>query len=152
MQVRGPKARYACVEKFRVITDMDHIISTNGYVFNLFGGSINWMRKRQYVVALSTTEVEYMAATHTSKEAVWLQRLCSGIVLVQQAVRLDCDNQSEIFLEKNPTYHSKTKHIYVQYHFLRDMVEEKKVLLEKIDTLKNVVDSLTNSVSTKKFS
>jgi phosphoribosyl-AMP cyclohydrolase len=82
-------------------------------VFNLFGGAISWMRKRQVVVALSTTEVEYMAATHASKEAVWLQRLCSGIGLVQQAVRLDCDSQSAIFLAKNPAYHSKTKHIDV---------------------------------------
>ena len=94
-----------------------------------------------------------MAATHASKEAVWLQRLCSGIGLVQQAVRLDCDSQSAIFLAKNPSYHSKTKHIYVQYHFVRDMVEEKKVFLEKVDTLKNVTDSLTKyATSTKKFS
>jgi hypothetical protein len=103
-------------------------------------------------VALSTTEAEYMAATHASKEAIWLQRFCSGIGLVQQAVRLDCESQSEIFLAKNPTYHSKTKHIDVQYHFVRDMVEEKKVFLEKVDTLKNVADSLTKSMSTKKFS
>ena len=109
------------------------------------------MHKRQVVVALSTTEVEYMVATHARKEAVWLQRLCSGIGLVQQAVRLECDNKSAIFLEKNSAYHSKTKHIDVQYHFVRDMVEEKKVLLEKVDTLKNVADSLTNSVRTKKF-
>jgi hypothetical protein len=61
-------------------------------------------------------------------------------------------SQSAIFLEKNPTFHSKTKHIDVQYHFVRDMVEEKKVLLEKVDTLNNVADSLTKSVSTEKFS
>jgi hypothetical protein len=103
-------------------------------------------------VALSTTKYEYMAATHASKEVIWLQRLCSGIGLVQQAVRLDCDNQSAIFLAKNPTYHLKKKHIDVQYHFVRDMVEEKKVLLEKVDTLKNVADLLTKSVSTEKFS
>jgi hypothetical protein len=102
--------------------------------------------------SLLTTEAEYMAATHASKEAVWLQRLCSGIGLVQQTMRLDCDSQSDIFLEKNPAYHSKTKHIDVQYHFVRDMVEEKKVLLEKVDTLKNVADSLTKFVSTEKFS
>jgi hypothetical protein len=132
--------------------DLDRIIYTSGYVFNLFGRSISWMSKRQDVVALSTTEVEYMAATHASKEAVWLQRLCSCIRLVQQAVRLDYDSQSEIFLEKNPAYHSKTNHIDVQYHFVRDMVEEKKVLLEKVDTLKNVADSLTKSVSIEKFS
>jgi hypothetical protein len=53
--------------------DLDHRRSTSGYVFNLFGGAISWMSKRQVVVALSTTEFEYMAATHASKEVVWLQ-------------------------------------------------------------------------------
>ena len=67
-------------------------------------------------------------------------------------MRIDCDSQSAIFLEKNPTYHSKMKHIDVQYHFVRDMVESMKVLLEKVDTLDNVADSLTKSVSTEKFS
>ena len=108
--------------------------------------------KRQVVVALSTTEVEYMTTTHASKEVVWLQRLCSCIGLVQQYVRIDCDSQSAIFLAKNPTYHSKTKHIDIQYHFVRDMVEKKKVLLIKVDTLKNVADSLTKFVSIEKFS
>jgi hypothetical protein len=131
---------------------MDCRRSTSGYVFNLFGEAISWMSRRQAVVALSTTKVEYITATHASKEAIWLQRLCLGIGLVQQAVRLDCDSQSAIFLAKNPTYHSKTKNIDVQYQFVRDMVEEKKVLLERVDTLKNVADSLTKSVSTKKFS
>jgi hypothetical protein len=131
---------------------LDHRRSTRGYVFNLFGGAISWMRKRKVVVALSTTKVQYMAATHASKEAVWLQRLCSSIRLVQHAVRIDCDIQSAIYLAKKPTYHSKTNHIDVQYHFVRDMVKEKKVLLMKVDTLKNVVDSLTKYVSTENFS
>ena len=67
------------------------------------------MSKTQSVVALSTTEAEYIAATHASKEAVWLQRLCSSMGLVQRAIRIDYDNQSAIFLANNPTYHSKTK-------------------------------------------
>eukprot|EP00253_Pinus_taeda_P024426 PITA_24426 len=50
--------------------DLDQRRSTSGYVFNLFGGAVNWMSKKQSVVALSTTEAEYMAATHASKEAV----------------------------------------------------------------------------------
>jgi hypothetical protein len=62
---------------------MDRRISTSGYVFNLFGGAISWMRKRQVVVELSNAEAEYMAATHAIKEAIWLQRLCSGVGLVQ---------------------------------------------------------------------
>jgi hypothetical protein len=72
--------------------------------------------------------------------------------LVQQVVRIDCDSQSAIFMAKNSTYHSKTKQIDIQYHFVREMIEENKVLLMKVDTLKNVADSLTKSVSTDKFS
>ena len=70
-----------------------------------------------------------METTHASKEAVWLQ-----------------------ILAKNPTYHSKTKHIDVQYHFVRDMIEDKKVLLVKVDTLKNTADALTKFVRSKKSS
>jgi hypothetical protein len=61
---------------------MDHRISTSWYVFNLFGGAIYCMSKRQDIVALSTTKVEYMVSTHASKEELWLQRLFSGIRLV----------------------------------------------------------------------
>ena len=93
--------------------DLDQRRSTSGYVFNLFGGAISWMSKKQSIVALSTTEAEYMAKTHASKEAVWLQRLCSSMGLVQGAIRINCDRQSAIFLEKNPAYHLKTKHINV---------------------------------------
>ncbi len=52
--------------------DLDQRRSTSGYVFKLFGGAVSWMSKKQSVVALSTTEVEYMVASHASKEAVWL--------------------------------------------------------------------------------
>jgi hypothetical protein len=61
-------------------------------------------------------------------------------------MKINCDSQSEIFLEKNLAYHSRMKHIDVQYHFVRDMVESKKVLLEKVDTLENTTDSLTSQV------
>jgi hypothetical protein len=103
-------------------------------------------------VALSTTEAKYMATTHASKEAIWLQIFCSCIGLVQLYVRIDCDNQNEMFLVKNTTYHSKTKNIDIQYHFVRDMVEENKVFFMKVDILKNVTDSLIKSISTEKFS
>ena len=105
------------------VGDLDRRISASGYVFNLFGGAISLMRKTQDVVALSTTKVEYMEATHASKEELWLQILCLGIGLVHQAIRIDCDSESAIFMVKNPPYHSKTKHIDIQYHFVRGMVE-----------------------------
>eukprot|EP00253_Pinus_taeda_P032605 PITA_32605 len=85
--------------------DLDQRRSTSGYVFSLFGGAVSWMTKKQSIVALSTTEVEYMVTT--------LARLCSSMGLVQEAIRIDCDSQSAIFLAKNPAYHSMTKHIDV---------------------------------------
>ena len=124
--------------------DIDSRRSTSGYVFTMFGGAISWMSKQQPVVALSTTEVEYMEATHACKEAIWLKRLCSDVGVDAGQITICCDSQSAIFLAKNPTFHARTKHIDVQFHFVRDMVEDGKVNLEKVDTAKNVVDALTN--------
>jgi len=67
-------------------------------------------------------------------------------------MKINSNSQSVIFLPKNPSYHSKTKHVDVQYHFVRDMVESNKVLMEKVDTLGNTSDSLTKFVSVVKLS
>jgi hypothetical protein len=67
-------------------------------------------------------------------------------------MRISCESQSTIFLANNHAYHSKTKHIDVQYHFVRDMLESNTMLLEKVDMLENILDSLTKSVSVVKFS
>lgn len=110
------------------------------------------MSKNQVVVALSTTETKYMLSSHASKEVVCLQRLCLEIGFKQEVVRIDCDSQSAIFQAKSLAYHSKMKHIDVQDHFVRDMVESKKVLLEKVDNLVNVANSLIKFSSIEKFS
>jgi uncharacterized membrane protein YGL010W len=62
-------------------------------------------------------------------------------------MKINCDSQIKIFFSKNQAYHSKTKNIDVQYHFVRDMVESNRVLLEKVETLKNIADSLIKYVS-----
>ena len=61
------------------------------------------------------------------------------------------DNHSAICLAKNPTFHARTKHIDVQYHFVRDMVEDDKVKLEEVENFVNVANALTKLVSTEKF-
>jgi hypothetical protein len=88
-----------------------------------------------------------MEANQVSKEVVWLHRLCSWIGFEKKEMKINCDSQSAIFLETNQGYHSKTKHIDVQCHFMRDMVERKKVTLKKVDTLENITYYLTNYVS-----
>jgi hypothetical protein len=67
-------------------------------------------------------------------------------------VKVSCNSQSAIFLAKNPAYHSKTKKIDLKYRFVRDMVESNNVLLEKINMLESIADSLTKFVSVVKLS
>ena len=118
---------------------MDQRRSTGGYVLNLFGGVVSWMSKKKSIVELSSPEAKYMVVTHASKETVLLQRLCSSMGLVLGAIRIECDSQNEIFLAKNPAYHLKTKHIDVQYHFVRDMIEDKN---EAWDTVQQITSHL----------
>lgn len=66
--------------------------STNGYVFTMFGGAISWMSKRHVVVDLSTTEDEYMVATHACKESIWLKRQCSNIGFGARHITICCDS------------------------------------------------------------
>lgn len=66
-------------------------------------------------------------------------------------ITIYCDNQSAICLAKNSTFHARTKHIDMQFHFVYDMVEDGKVKLEKVDTLVNIFDALTMLVGTEKF-
>lgn len=103
------------------------------------------------MVSLPTIEVGYMVATHACKEFIWLKRLCSDIGIKQGAMIVYYDGQSAIYLAKKPTFHARIKHIDVQYHFVKDMVEDGRVNLIKVETLMNVADSLTKTMSTKKI-
>jgi hypothetical protein len=91
--------------------DKDNRRSTTGYVFTIGGTTVSWISKLQKVVALSTTEAEYVAATEASKEMIWLQRFMEELGKKQENNRLYCDSQSAIHLAKNSAFHSKTKNI-----------------------------------------
>jgi hypothetical protein len=89
--------------------DADGRRSTTGYVFFVGDGAVSWNSKRQPTVALSTTEAEYMAASQSAKEAVWLRQLMADVGCVQEeATTIMCDNQGCIALAKNPKHHSRT--------------------------------------------
>jgi hypothetical protein len=88
----------------------------------------------QKVVALSTTEAEYVAATEASKELIWLHRFMEELGKKHENNRLYGDSESSIHLEKNSTFHSNTKHIQLRYHFIRSVLEDGHLKLEKIHT------------------
>ena len=85
---------------------------------------ISWLSRKQPSVALSTVEVEYIAACLACSEAVWLPKLLAGLFdSKMDATEIYYDNQSCITLTENPVFHNKSKHIEIKYHYVCDMVD-----------------------------
>ncbi|MCO5567226.1 hypothetical protein L7F22_020915 [Adiantum nelumboides] len=131
--------------------DLDNRRSTSGYVFTMAGGAISWRSRLQTCVTQSTTEAEYVAASEACKEAIWLGQLVTDLGIKEETPMLHCDSQSAIQLARNPVYHSKTKHVNVKYHFIREMVEDKQVQLVKVHTTDNPTDLLTKGLPGESF-
>ena len=94
----------------------------------------------QRCIALSTTETEYIATTEVCKEMLWMKEFLQELGLKQENYVVHCDSQSAIHLCKNPTFNSKSKHIDVRYHWIRNILKEKHLQLQKIYTDDNGVD------------
>ena len=125
--------------------------STTGYVFTLFGTAISWKAMLQSVVALSTTEAEYIAVTEAVKEAMWLKGMLLELGIKQESLVVYCDNQSAVHLSKNQVFHERSKHIDIKLYFVRDVIESRTVLVEKIDTEHNPADMFTKILPGGKF-
>ena len=114
--------------------------------------AISWSSKKQHIVALSSTEAEYIVQTHTAKEALWL---CSFLRELHSApddpLILNCDNQGVITLAKDNKFHARTKHIDMHYHFIREAVEDGKVAVRYILTGNNISNIFTKPLAKAKF-
>ena len=132
-------------------SDLDRRRSTSGYVFTYGGTAVSWTSKLQKIVALSTTEAEYVAVTEASKEMVWLQSFLVELGKKHVKCVLYSDSQSAIHLAKNPAFHSRTKHIELKYHFIRSLLDKGVIQLEKIQGAKNPADMLTKVVTLEKL-
>jgi hypothetical protein len=133
------------------VGDLDKMRSTSGCVFTLAGGAISWMSKLQNIVALFTIEAECVVSSHACKEAVWLKGLFGEFGRMQDKVKLLYDSQSAINLAKNPDYHSKTKHIPIKYHFVRQVIDEGGFSLEKVHTKESWAHMFTKLVLLEKL-
>ena len=131
--------------------DMDTRKSTSGYLITFSGGAVSWQSRLQKCIALSTTEAELIAATEACKELLWMKRFLQELGLKQQQYVLFCDNQSTIHLAKNSSFHSRSKHIDVRYHWIRDTLNDKLLTLEKIHTDDNGSDMLTKALTREKL-
>jgi len=118
--------------------------STSGGAFFMGSRLVSWFSKKQSSIALSTAEAEYVAAASCCTQLLWMmQTLQDFQITCTPPISILCDNTSAINISKNPIMHSKTKHIPIKYHFLREQVLEQKVKLEYVPSKEQVVDILT---------
>ena len=121
-------------------------------MFSLAGATVSWKSKRQTVVTLSSTEAEYIALCSAAQEATWLRSLLESLGFTKsKATKLYEDNHGAIALTKNPKIHSRTKHIDIKYHYIREAVEKKDNELVYCPTDKMVADMLTKGLPRPKF-
>ncbi|MCH90612.1 putative gag-pol polyprotein [Trifolium medium] len=125
--------------------------STSGGCFFLGCNLISWFSKKQNSVALSTTEAEYIAAGSSCSQMVWMKQMLREYNVEQDVITLYCDNLSSISISKNPVQHSRTKHIDIRHHYIRDLVEDKVVTLEHIATEEQLADILTKALDANRF-
>ncbi|GKC46376.1 putative ribonuclease H-like domain-containing protein [Tanacetum coccineum] len=112
---------------------------------------ISWQCKKQTVVANSTTEAEYVAASSCCGQVLWIQNQLLDYGYNFMHTKIFIDNNSTICIVKNPDFHSKTKHIEIRHHFIRDSNEKKLIQMVKIHTDKNVADLLTKAFDVSRF-
>ena len=127
----------------------------SGYAFMINGGAVSWSTKRQEIISLSTTESEYIAATYTAKEALWLHQLILQLFGIHlSTTTLFSDNQSAITLTKEHQYHAHTKHINVRFHFIHWIIEDEKLQLiycPMEEMVANVFTKVLTSTKVKLF-
>lgn len=130
---------------------MDDRRSTSGVVFGLGSGAVSWMSKRQEIIALSTTEAEYVALSSAVCQCLWLRKLMEDCEMkTDEATIIWCDNRSAIAIAKNPLHHGRTKHIDIKFHFIRSMIGDGTIIVKHCSTDDQHADLLTKALTVKK--
>jgi hypothetical protein len=126
--------------------------STSGTTFYLGECLVSWLSKKHSSISLSTVEAEYIAAATCCTQVLWMKKNMIDIqVEYDEPIPIYCDNISTISVSKNPMMHSKTKHIPIKYHFLREQVAEKNIKVVYVGTKEQVVDIFTKPLPREAF-
>ena len=125
--------------------------STSGSCQVLGNSLISWYSKKQNSVALSTAEAEYIAAGACCSQILWIAQQLRDLGIDFKGIPIKCDNTSAICITKNPVQHSRTKHIEVRHHFIRDHVEKGNISLSFISTENQLADIFTKPLSADRF-
>ena len=129
-----------------------HRHSISGSVFLVSGGAISWSSRKQPIIALSTTEAEYIAASDATRELLWLRALTSELNFSSDSpTTLFCDNQSAIKVAKNGLLHARTKHIDIRYHFIRETILNGHLDIIYCPTSEMIADVFTKALPSSKL-
>ncbi|KAI0523161.1 hypothetical protein KFK09_005553 [Dendrobium nobile] len=142
----------------RTYTDADWASDTSdrkfisGYCTFLGSTPISWTVKKQVTVAKSSTEAEYRALSVATSDVIWIRRLLDEVGIPQHnPTTIHCDNISAMALAKNPVFHARTKHIEIDYHFIRQHLNSGEIQLSYIASTDNISDIFTKSFSPARF-
>lgn len=126
--------------------------STTGYVFMLAGGPVSWRSRLQPTVALSSTEAEYRAVTEAGQELLWLRSMLDKFGFHNEdPTVLHSDNLGAIHLTSKSVFHSRTKHIEIQYHWIREVVNAGHLTVKHCPTEDMIADVLTKTLGKAQF-
>uniref|UniRef100_A0A2N9HLR4 CCHC-type domain-containing protein n=1 Tax=Fagus sylvatica TaxID=28930 RepID=A0A2N9HLR4_FAGSY len=125
--------------------------STSGTCHFLGHSLVSWFSKKQNSVALSTAEAEYVAAGSCCAQSLYIKQQLEDFKILFDHIPIRCDNTSAISLSKNPIQHSRTKHIEIRYHFIRDHVQKGDIELEFVSTDSQWADILTKPLIEERF-
>ena len=125
--------------------------STTGTCQFLGRSLVSWSSKKQNSVALSTAEAEYVAAGACCAQLLWMRQTLCDFTCEYTKIPLLCDNESAIKLAKNPVQHSRTKHIDIRHHFLRDHETKGDIALSHVSTDKQLTDIFTKPLDEQRF-
>ncbi|KAJ3002436.1 hypothetical protein NUW54_g5847 [Trametes sanguinea] len=125
--------------------------SQTGYFLKLAGGVFSWQSRAQKTVAHSSTEAEYMAISDCSRQVVWIRNLMSEIGYQLGPIPIAGDNQGSLFMGSNPVTESRSKHIDIRYHAIREYIENKQIEVYFVDGSNNPADLFTKNLGHVKF-
>ena len=123
--------------------------STSGFVAMLYGGAISWGSRKQASVSTSSTESEYIAMSTCAKQSQWIAQILRDMKLPKYVgkdpytVQIKGDNQGALALIRNPHLHERSKHIDIQYYYIRDLEARRKIDIGYIPTTDMVADGMT---------
>jgi transposase InsO family protein len=132
--------------------DLDARKSTTGYVIMIDNCIVSWVSKKQSTVSLSTAEAEYMSISSALQEMKWITQFLSEINYTQSSIPiLYCDNQAAIAISKNDVNHSRTKHIDIRHHYIREAIQNHELDIKWIESEKQLADINTKALGRNTF-